>query len=295
MQSTLAHRGRSSRVLAQRRGLQPKLGRDLTLRPDAAGELPPPRTISPGRKRRSSRPGASISSRAHRAHNILAPACCRREGASCKGEAKGHISLEFLWSFAMSCFSIARLALRGLSQKAAPAVWLLTGREWCISLLAPLLHAGRLRRFPQVGSRLRLLKGGSTAASLGAEVEGPREDWRGMRAAALLVITGVALWSCAVDAVPTIPPEPAPHAAGPFAALTRQWDAERRAVQVVDSHGCDAIMGGIGADLNDACCADPKSRCEGGAPHSCSRACATLWMPFQKECSLWLLDQFPEW
>jgi hypothetical protein len=99
MQSTLAHRGRSSRVLAQRRGLQPKLGRDLTLRPDAAGELPPPRTISPGRKRRSSRPGASISSRAHRAHNILAPACCRREGASCKGEAKGHISLEFLWSF----------------------------------------------------------------------------------------------------------------------------------------------------------------------------------------------------
>ena len=98
MQSTLAHRGRSSRVLAQRRGLQPKLGRDLTPRPDAAGQLPPPRTISPGRTRRSSRPGASISSRAHRAHNdILAPACCRREGASCKGEAKGaHLSRIFV-------------------------------------------------------------------------------------------------------------------------------------------------------------------------------------------------------
>jgi hypothetical protein len=108
---------------------------------------------------------------------------------------------------------------------------------------------------------------------------------------ALLVWTGA-------HAIPAVPPEPAPHAvAGPFAALTRQWDAEHRSLQVVSSHGCDAIMGTLGADghLNDACCADPKSRCENGAPHSCSQACATLWMPFQKECSLWLLDQFPDW
>lgn len=116
----------------------------------------------------------------------------------------------------------------------------------------------------------------------------------------MAVRQAIACWalvvSSCVQAIPTVPPEPAPHAvAGPFAALTGEWDAERRGLQVASSHGCDAIMGTLGADLNDACCADPKSRCDGGAPHSCSRACATLWMPFQKECSLWLLEQFPDW
>jgi hypothetical protein len=112
-----------------------------------------------------------------------------------------------------------------------------------------------------------------------------------------LVLAVSALVAGCGDAVPTVnPPEPAPHAAGPFAALMREpWESERRAAQVVDSHGCDAIMSSIGFDLNEACCADPKSRCDGGAPHSCARECATLWMPFQKECSLWLLDQFPDW
>eukprot|EP01043_Picozoa_sp_COSAG02_P047280 COSAG02_NODE_4514_length_5276_cov_1.972571_2_plen_180_part_00 len=114
-----------------------------------------------------------------------------------------------------------------------------------------------------------------------------------MRAAAALLALAVGNRRC--GAVPTVPPEPAPHAAGPFAALMREpWESERRAAQ--DAHGCDAIMASIGEDLNEACCADPKSRCgAAGVPHSCARDCATLWMPFQKECSLWLLAQFPNW
>ena len=121
---------------------------------------------------------------------------------------------------------------------------------------------------------------------------GEGKGGREMRAVAALLALAVGNRRC--GAVPTVPPEPAPHAAGPFAALMREpWESERRAAQ--DAHGCDAIMGTIGADLNDACCADPKSRCGTGAPHSCARDCATLWMPFQKECSLWLLDQFPDW
>lgn len=119
-----------------------------------------------------------------------------------------------------------------------------------------------------------------------------------MRGTALLVL-GVVQglgWS---GAVPTLAPSVQAvkeSRLGPFGELVAtSWESERRAAQVVDAHGCDGIMGSIGADLNDACCVDPESRCSGGAPHSCSRVCATLWMPYQKECSLWLLDQFPSW
>ena len=106
------------------------------------------------------------------------------------------------------------------------------------------------------------------------------------------------LLACAVPRAASlprnVPPEPAPRAAalGPFAALTSP-DAVRRALQ--EGAGCGDVMAGIGADLNDQCCNDAKAHCEDGAPHTCSRPCATLWMPFQKECSIWLLENFPEW
>lgn len=127
-----------------------------------------------------------------------------------------------------------------------------------------------------------------------------------MRGRALLVLSvaqGLG-WS---GAVPTLAPEPAPPSTlgteesrlGPFGELAAgPWASERRAAQVVDANGCGGIMGGLSAELGDACCADPKARCgesSSGAPHSCSRDCATVWMPFQKQCSLWILESYPAW
>ena len=51
--------------------------------------------------------------------------------------------------------------------------------------------------------------------------------------------------------------------------------------------GCAAQLGAISPEVTAACC--PVEGCSGDLPPTCSEECAAIWLPFSKQCSVWLL------
>lgn len=56
--------------------------------------------------------------------------------------------------------------------------------------------------------------------------------------------------------------------------------------RVMGATGCAKHLADISAQVTKACCAD--KRCGSHVPQTCSSQCARRWMPFAKECSMWL-------
>ena len=54
--------------------------------------------------------------------------------------------------------------------------------------------------------------------------------------------------------------------------------------------GCEQMLQDMSNDINDVCCGGHGEQCSDGAPRVCTEECATVWMPFAKQCSLWLSD-----
>jgi hypothetical protein len=58
--------------------------------------------------------------------------------------------------------------------------------------------------------------------------------------------------------------------------------------------GCQSMLASISDDVNNVCCGSNGADCHGGAPRTCTEECASLWMPFAKQCSQWLSENTPD-
>eukprot|EP01052_Picozoa_sp_SAG31_P001665 SAG31_NODE_56_length_29726_cov_41.443312_15_plen_465_part_00 len=50
--------------------------------------------------------------------------------------------------------------------------------------------------------------------------------------------------------------------------------------------GCAAQLAALSEEVTATCC--PDDGCSGRVPPTCSEECADLWLPFSKQCSIWL-------